>query len=64
MEQDCVELFGGIIMCNIIHIINHCHELVVGDGVDNNVCIPHIAFSKVGSSSCFVCRSVEGGLRG
>jgi hypothetical protein len=61
---DCVETFGGVIKFCIINIVNGHRKLVMCDGVGDDVCVPRLAFGKVGSSSSFTSRISDGWIDG
>ncbi len=60
-KGDRVETFGGVIEFRIINIIDSRRELVACDGADDYVCVPRLAFGKVGSSSRFFASRSSGG---
>jgi hypothetical protein len=63
-KGDCIETFGGVIDFCLIHIVNGCRKLVACDCEDDDVCVPRLALSEVGSPSGFTCRSSSGGIDG
>jgi hypothetical protein len=63
-KGDRVETFRGVIEIYIINIVDGRHEKAMRDGVKDDVCVPRVAFGKVGSSSSFASRSGSGQIDG
>ena len=55
-KGNCAEALGGIVEGHVVDVVNRHCKLVACDGCHNQVCVPCLAFGKVGSSSRFTCR--------